>query len=100
MPEMMAILVESYKEAEPFGAKSIAEIGINGALPVLSNGIYDAVSVGPHHAPPKVEKILIAIKEKQKEETAHKVPRLNSIKLATTFNTPGLISRDNSDLKI
>ena len=73
MPEMVTILVESYEESGPFGAKSIAEIGINGALPALANAIYDAVGVRLRHAPFTAEKILNAIKEKQKEETAQKV---------------------------
>ena len=73
MPEMVTILVESYEESGPFGAKSIAEIGIKGALPALANAIYDAVGVRLHHAPFTAEKILDAIKAKQKEETAQKV---------------------------
>ncbi|OLS25284.1 MAG: hypothetical protein HeimC2_19600 [Candidatus Heimdallarchaeota archaeon LC_2] len=45
MSEMVTILVESYEDPGPFGAKSIAEIRINGALPALTNAIYDAVGL-------------------------------------------------------
>ncbi len=73
MPEMVPILVESYEESGPFGAKSIAEIGINGALPALTNAIYDTFGVRLHHAAFTVKKILNAIKENANETTVQKV---------------------------
>jgi CO/xanthine dehydrogenase Mo-binding subunit len=73
MPEMVTILVESYEESGPFGAKSIAEIGINGALPALANAIYDAVGVRLHHAPFTAEKILNGLKELEMEKKAQKI---------------------------
>ncbi|MHA2100255.1 MAG: xanthine dehydrogenase family protein molybdopterin-binding subunit [Candidatus Kariarchaeaceae archaeon] len=73
MPEMVTILVESYEESGPFGAKSIAEIGINGALPAVANAIYDAVGVRLHHAPFTAEKILNGLKELEMEKKAQKI---------------------------
>jgi len=42
-PKIKTILVETYEPSGPFGAKSIAEIGINGPLPAIANAIYDAL---------------------------------------------------------
>ena len=49
-PKIRTILVETYEPTGPFGAKSIAEIGINGPLPV-ANAIYDACGVRMKKAP-------------------------------------------------
>jgi len=45
VPEMQTILVDSYEPSGPFGAKSVGEIGINGAAPAIANAICDAVGV-------------------------------------------------------
>ncbi|NOY55699.1 MAG: molybdopterin-dependent oxidoreductase [Actinobacteria bacterium] len=45
MPPLEVILVETYEDTGPMGAKSIAEIGINAPIPTLANAIYDAVGV-------------------------------------------------------
>jgi putative selenate reductase molybdopterin-binding subunit len=44
-PEMQTIIVGSYEESGPFGAKSIGEIAINGPAPAIANAIYDAVGI-------------------------------------------------------
>jgi putative selenate reductase molybdopterin-binding subunit len=62
MPEMVTILVPTWEETGPFGAKSVSEICINGALPAISNAIYDAVGVRLREAPFTPQKVLAAIK--------------------------------------
>lgn len=68
MPELKTILVESYEPTGPFGAKSIAEIGINGPLPAIANAIYDAVGIRMRRAPFTPERVLKALQEKEQLE--------------------------------
>ncbi len=59
-----AILVDSYEPSGPLGAKSIAEIGINGPLPAISNAIYHAVGVRLARAPFTPGRVLRALEGK------------------------------------
>jgi len=63
VPEIEAILVPSYEPTGPWGAKSIAEIGINGPLPAISNAIYHAVGVRLTRAPFTPERVLAALRD-------------------------------------
>jgi putative selenate reductase molybdopterin-binding subunit len=42
----------------PYGAKSVSEISVNGAAPVIANAIHDAVGVWIRSWPITPEKIL------------------------------------------
>lgn len=64
LPPITTFLVETHEPSGPFGAKSVAEVGINGALPAISNAIYDAVGVRLTKPPFTAEKILKALREK------------------------------------
>jgi probable selenate reductase molybdenum-binding subunit len=64
-PPIKTILVETYEPSGPFGAKSIAEIGINGPLPAIANAIYDACGVRMKKAPFTPERVLAAILAKK-----------------------------------
>lgn len=66
LPEIEAILVPSEEPTGPFGAKSIAEIGINGPLPAISNAIYHAVGVRLTRAPFTPERVLAALRAKER----------------------------------
>jgi len=66
MPELVTILVPTYEPTGPFGAKSVSEIGINGALPAISNAILNAVGVRLRRAPFTPERVLEAIREQAK----------------------------------
>jgi CO/xanthine dehydrogenase Mo-binding subunit len=61
MPRITTILVEAEEPTGPFGAKSVAEIAINGPAPAISNAIYDAVGVRLHSLPMTPEKVLAAL---------------------------------------
>ena len=63
IPVIETYLVDSYEETGPFGAKSIAEIAINGPLPAIANAVYDAVGVRLYEAPFTPERVLRAIDE-------------------------------------
>jgi probable selenate reductase molybdenum-binding subunit len=64
-PKIRTILVETYEPTGPFGAKSIAEIGINGPLPAVANAIYDACGVRMKKAPFTPERVLNALLQKR-----------------------------------
>ncbi|OQX30084.1 MAG: molybdopterin-dependent oxidoreductase Mo/Fe-S-binding subunit [Spirochaeta sp. LUC14_002_19_P3] len=62
MPEdFRAILVETDDPYGPFGAKSIAEISVNGAAGALANAIHDAAGIWLRGWPFSPEKILGAL---------------------------------------
>ena len=60
-PPIKTILVETFEPSGPFGAKSIAEIGINGPLPAIANAIYDACGIRMKKAPFTPERVLAAL---------------------------------------
>jgi putative selenate reductase molybdopterin-binding subunit len=61
MPALTTILVEAEEPTGPFGAKSVAEIAINGPAPAIANAVYDAVGVRLHSLPMTAEKVLAAL---------------------------------------
>lgn len=71
IPPIKIIFVPSYEPTGPFGAKSVGELPINGALPALSNAIYNAVGVRLRLAPFTPDKVLkgITVRERRKEAT-------------------------------
>jgi len=63
VPDIKVILVPTYEETGPFGAKSVSEISINGPMPAISNAIYNAISVRIRQAPFTRERVLEAIEK-------------------------------------
>ncbi|MCF4151176.1 molybdopterin-dependent oxidoreductase [Dethiosulfovibrio sp. F2B] len=63
VPKIETILVDSYEETGPFGAKSVSEVCINGPAPAIANAIYDAVGVRIFDLPLTSEKVLAALKD-------------------------------------
>lgn len=61
IPPIDVTLLDSYEPTGPMGAKSIAEIGINGPIPTIANAIYDAVGVRLTRVPFTPERVLSAI---------------------------------------
>ncbi|MBU1218266.1 molybdopterin-dependent oxidoreductase [Myxococcota bacterium] len=64
MPKMTTILVPTYEATGPYGAKSVSEISINGALPAIANAIQDAVGVRIASGPFSPDKVLAAMAKK------------------------------------
>ena len=60
-PRVQAILVPSYEETGPFGAKSVSEICINGPAPVFANAVYNATGARIREFPFTPERVLKAI---------------------------------------
>ena len=57
MPKLTTIICNSFEETGPFGAKSVAEVAINGPAPAIANAIFDAVGVRIFDLPITPEKV-------------------------------------------
>lgn len=68
VPPVEVFLVNSYEETGPFGAKSISEININGALPSVANAFYNATGKRLFSAPFTPEKVLRAFENSISEK--------------------------------
>ncbi len=67
-PQIDSIIVESEDPEGPFGAKEAGEGSLAAAIPAVANAICDAVGVRITSLPLTPEKILEAIREKQKQD--------------------------------
>lgn len=63
IPPISVTLVKSYEESGPFGAKSISEININGALPAIANAFFNATGKRLFRAPFMPEYVLSVLEE-------------------------------------
>ncbi|MCX7857702.1 MAG: xanthine dehydrogenase family protein molybdopterin-binding subunit [Deltaproteobacteria bacterium] len=66
VPPVEIVIIETNEEAGPFGAKGIGEPGLVPTAPAIANAIYDAVGVRIRDLPITPEKVLKALKEKNK----------------------------------
>lgn len=64
IPDIKTILIETYEPKGPYGAKSVAEININGPIPAIGNALYNALGIRIHKLPYTPEKVLEALKNK------------------------------------
>ena len=67
-PEIESIIVESIDPEGPFGAKEAGEGSLAATIPAVANAIYDAVGVRINSLPITPEKVLEALREKEKRE--------------------------------
>ena len=67
MPNVQTIIVESNEPNGPFGAKEVGEGAIMPTIPAILNAIYDAVGVRITELPVTSERLLMAMKEKDKK---------------------------------
>jgi CO/xanthine dehydrogenase Mo-binding subunit len=64
VPKLTVRLVESYEETGPYGAKSISEINMNGALPAIANAFYNATGKRIYSSPFTPEKVFNILNDK------------------------------------
>ena len=64
-PRIKTILVPSYEDTGPFGAKSVSEISINGAAPAIGNAIFNATGARLREFPFTPERVWRGIQEAQ-----------------------------------
>jgi len=65
-PKIKTILVPTYEDTGPFGAKSVSEISINGGAPAIGNAIFNATGARLREFPFLPEKVWKAIQEAQR----------------------------------
>ena len=63
MPKLTTILVETDEPLGPYGAKSIAEVPINGVGPAVANAIFDAAGIRMRRLPIRPDAVLKALRE-------------------------------------
>ena len=68
VPRLEVDIVQSYDPVGPFGAKGGGEPTLVSTIPAILNAIRDAVGVRITDLPATAEKILMAIKEKKRQE--------------------------------
>jgi len=66
MPKLTTILVETEEPLGPYGAKSIAEVPINGVGPAVANAIFDAAGIRMRRLPIRPDAVLQALREQAK----------------------------------
>lgn len=64
---VVAIHVASHEATGPYGAKSVSEISINGALPAIANAIFNATGARLTRGPFTPERVLNAIRRATQE---------------------------------
>jgi CO/xanthine dehydrogenase Mo-binding subunit len=62
-PRIKSIIVPTYEETGPYGAKSVSEICINGPAPAIGNAIYNACGVRLKTLPLTQEKVWKALQD-------------------------------------
>src|SRR5213082_1440605 len=65
-PEIITYIVESIDPEGPFGAKEASEGSLAACIPAISNAIFDAIGVRLREAPFTPDRVLAAIKSRQK----------------------------------
>jgi xanthine dehydrogenase molybdenum-binding subunit len=66
VPNIEPIVIETNDQFGPFGAKGIGEPGLVPTAPAIANAIYDAIGVRIKELPITPEKVLAALKGKEK----------------------------------
>lgn len=66
VPDIEVLIIEDPQPGGPFGAKGLGELPVNPTAPAILNAIYDAVGVRLTGLPATPDKVLRAIKEKEK----------------------------------
>jgi putative selenate reductase molybdopterin-binding subunit len=62
MPEVVSLLVPSYEESGPFGAKGLGEIVAEGVAPAVANAVFDATAVRLRTLPLTPERVWQALR--------------------------------------
>ena len=66
VPKIEPIVIETNDPSGPFGAKGVGEPGLVPTAPAIANAIYDAVGVRIKDLPITPEKVLAALKERER----------------------------------
>jgi CO/xanthine dehydrogenase Mo-binding subunit len=69
VPRVNSIIIEDPDPIGPLGVKGVGEPAMVPTIPAIMNAIYDAVGVRITALPATPEKVLMAIREKRRQET-------------------------------
>jgi putative selenate reductase molybdopterin-binding subunit len=69
MPAMDVIFVETDEPSGPFGAKSVAEIAIDGVAPAMASAIYNTTGVWMREAPYTPERVKAALRQAEESQS-------------------------------
>ncbi len=61
IPDIKAILVDTYEPTGPYGAKAVAEVPINPPAPAIANAVFNAIGVRIPTIPITAERVLKAL---------------------------------------
>lgn len=67
MPQVNSVIVEDPDPTGPLGAKGVGELSLVPTAPAITNAIYDAVGVRITDLPATPEKVLMAIRNKERQ---------------------------------
>jgi 4-hydroxybenzoyl-CoA reductase subunit alpha len=70
-PEVVSYIVESVDPEGPFGAKEASEGSLAACIPAIANAIHDAIGVRLREAPFTPDRVLAAIKARDKAKAAN-----------------------------
>jgi putative selenate reductase molybdopterin-binding subunit len=65
MPDLQVIFVQTDEPTGPFGAKSVAEIPLDGIAPAMADAIHDATGIWIREAPFTPERVWRALRDRQ-----------------------------------
>jgi CO/xanthine dehydrogenase Mo-binding subunit len=68
VPRVNSIIIEDHDPIGPLGVKGVGEPAMVPTIPAIMNAIYDAVGVRITNLPATPEKVLMAIRAKEKNE--------------------------------
>ena len=68
------MIVEAPDANGPYGAKEAGEGPLHSSIPAIANAIYDAVGVRLDRLPFTPQRVLAAIRERQRREIAGELP--------------------------
>jgi len=70
MPRFTTILIPTWEPSGPFGAKSVAEIPLDGPAPAIANAVRDATGVRVYEIPMTPERVLRALEARKESVPA------------------------------
>ena len=74
MPKLETIFVQTDEPTGPFGAKSIAEIPMDGIAPAMADAIHDATGVWIRELPYTPERLWRALRAAEERQSEHHRP--------------------------
>jgi CO/xanthine dehydrogenase Mo-binding subunit len=72
VPRVNSFIVEDPDPIGPLGVKGIGEPAMVPTIPAMMNAIYDAIGVRIQDLPATPEKVLMALRQKERRDAEHR----------------------------